>query len=445
MKFLKKPLPPITPNHFCMAPWKAASIRLESGDIKLCNRFPYYKITNEELQKHGSDYIFNTPLAQKQRKQKLDGYRDIEGCTYCYTLEEKNAWSMRQDFLNKFHENISKTVSDKNILNVDAPDLLAILLDNTCPMKCIYCGPRSSSAWANESEKLGDFSAWKHNIPKPEINPEFPKYFYKWYEDKFDKFGSISILGGETVIQPRFYELLDKTIEFSKTKRTKRFPIGIDSSGMIPNFFTTKLIKYLHKLAEAPHLYTEFTLSMESFGTRAEYIRHGVKWENFNQLVRKVLDLNLPADKFTLGFQTTMNCFCISSLPEFINYAVQLEDEYDRKFYWHRNLVNNPRFQNPFVLDKSFVGYIEKALKLIEDRPHMSHMYEFYGSLIPGLEADTEDSLRNDWYTFVNEYDRRRKTNFLESFPEMTDFYNLTKEVSKNFNLPANAVTPSSS
>jgi len=34
---------------------------------------------------------------------------------------------------------------------------------------------------------------------------------------------------------------------------------------------------------------------------------------------------------------------------------------------------------------------------------------------------------RSSFYEFVNEYDIRRNTNFLEYFPEMTDFYNLCK------------------
>lgn len=34
------------------------------------------------------------------------------------------------------------------------------------------------------------------------------------------------------------------------------------------------------------------------------------------------------------------------------------------------------------------------------------------------------DNSRKDFIIFVNEHDRRRKTNFLETFPELTDMYN---------------------
>ena len=37
-----------------------------------------------------------------------------------------------------------------------------------------------------------------------------------------------------------------------------------------------------------------------------------------------------------------------------------------------------------------------------------------------------------DFYNWFNEYDRRRGVNFLETFPEMENFYNHCKELNKN-------------
>ena len=41
---------------------------------------------------------------------------------------------------------------------------------------------------------------------------------------------------------------------------------------------------------------------------------------------------------------------------------------------------------------------------------------------------------RVDFYNWFNEYDRRRNVNFLETFPEMENFYNHCKELSENDN-----------
>ncbi len=42
-----------------------------------------------------------------------------------------------------------------------------------------------------------------------------------------------------------------------------------------------------------------------------------------------------------------------------------------------------------------------------------------------------KEVLRKDFVIFVDEHDRRRDTNFLETFPEMTNFYNFCKSLSK--------------
>jgi hypothetical protein len=37
-------------------------------------------------------------------------------------------------------------------------------------------------------------------------------------------------------------------------------------------------------------------------------------------------------------------------------------------------------------------------------------------------------TIRRDFYSFIVEYDKRRNTNFLETFPELEKFYKLCQE-----------------
>jgi hypothetical protein len=41
---------------------------------------------------------------------------------------------------------------------------------------------------------------------------------------------------------------------------------------------------------------------------------------------------------------------------------------------------------------------------------------------------DKLDMFRRDFKVFVDEHDRRRGTNFLETFPKMKDFYTLCEK-----------------
>jgi len=46
-----------------------------------------------------------------------------------------------------------------------------------------------------------------------------------------------------------------------------------------------------------------------------------------------------------------------------------------------------------------------------------------------GAGAEQISTNRRQFYQFIKQYDSRRQTNFLETFPEMTDFYNTCKEI----------------
>jgi len=63
-----------------------------------------------------------------------------------------------------------------------------------------------------------------------------------------------------------------------------------------------------------------------------------------------------------------------------------------------------------------------------------------------GTTQATELSMnRARFYLFVKEYDRRRNTNFLETFPEMTTFYKVCKrEYQRNFDQDGNQISPHS-
>jgi len=429
-KYIKKKLPKDTPKYFCTAPWVSSSVRIESSDIKGCSRVPYEVITEEKLKEHGVDYIFNNQRLQEERRKKLAGEKDVESCNFCYTLEDNQAWSMRQDLLDSFNDDIPQILEEKPI-NVKAPKSLALLIDTFCPLKCVYCGPRSSSSWEADIKKNGNFKSWKHNIPAPENREYFAEYFWEWFDKNIKDIETLTILGGEPTLQPKFYEIVDKIIEISK-HRTEIFRLDVDTNGDTLSHLMPKVIEMLQKLNDADNVKTNFVFSMESFGKRAEYIRYGLSWERFDNNVKMILDQNFD-NLVGIGFQTTLNSLCISSLPLFIKYAIDLEDKYGKEFYWHRNVVNNPRFQSPFILTPDFAKYIEQTLNLIKDRPHMSHMFELYESILTGLNGNkNRDNLRANWYRFINEHDERRGTNFLETFPEMKTFYNNCKWIDDN-------------
>ena len=90
------------------------------------------------------------------------------------------------------------------------------------------------------------------------------------------------------------------------------------------------------------------------------------------------------------------------------------------------------------ILDNTFEKYIIESIMFMEehrgdeDTPgFISHEIEMMTRLLNWFRTiENEQQLkinRTDFVKYVDEYDKRRSTNFLETFPEYTDFYNRCK------------------
>ena len=64
---------------------------------------------------------------------------------------------------------------------------------------------------------------------------------------------------------------------------------------------------------------------------------------------------------------------------------------------------------------------VEQVRRVYETAHELHHKYW-------KEQTGRELSLRRTFYQFVTEYDKRRGTNFLETFPEYTEFYNACRE-----------------
>ena len=91
--------------------------------------------------------------------------------------------------------------------------------------------------------------------------------------------------------------------------------------------------------------------------------------------------------------------------------------------------MRNPQFLTIKILDNTFEKYIIESINYMEEhrgnkeKPgFISHEIEMMSRLLNWFRTtDTEEKLktnRTDFVKYADEYDRRRNTNFLETFPE---------------------------
>ena len=471
-------------NVSCSFKWDYPIVNLQSGHVRGCCRTPKQVITEEDIEKYGIDVIQNLPYEQDRRREKLLGITHVD-CESCLRLEANKTNPPRTGmtrFVNEhlirdrkmhphrvkdvyqFHlDHVPRTAEElpygHELLKSDKVDMLEIILGNTCDLKCTYCSIHYSSQWQAELLKFGDIK--KEDIPQhfPVAPEKLEKVFWEWFYDVGrHSTRNINILGGEPTYMPKFYDTMDKLIAAYEDlgKKDQHVELGILSNMNTRTDLLDKFLSYLPRLTK--HLYVRLQPSMETIQGRAEYIRQNLSWATFERNIDTVLsrrhELGLNSDNFSMGFQAALNTFSVSTLPEFIIWVQSKIEQHDFNLGLYPNLVSYPRHHNPHILPSEYAQYFETANNLVLEHAEKndrdikaqrarglvakhSGCWSEYSTYFLSHEAKSmalpersqfDIDSRGHFYAFVEQMKVRRGTDFLTTFPEMTDFYYMCKK-----------------
>lgn len=412
-KFLRNRYKKKLGNSLCLAKWTQSNIYLAAGTTHSCHHPLPHKIPLEEIQLDPSA-LHNTCYKKKQQQMMLDGDRPSE-CDYCWRVEDTGGIS---DRLTKSFTSWSRPFYNQIKQNdLDTPKYLEVSFDNTCNLKCSYCGPAYSSKWA---EELKQFGAWPNhhqgfdNILAREENP-YIDAFWRWWPDLYVKLHTFRITGGEPLLSKHTYKVLDKLIESPNKKLT----LGINTNLCVPDDI---LDKFLEKIKRVKVKKLVVHTSCDTFGKAAEYARHGFdyyKWyKNCERIKRE-----LPYAE--IDIMVTYNIFSVTTFDMFLYDVVKLK----QTAWYKRNKVKvsigylrNPEQLSIWVLPETFSYYIRKQLEIMRNHNFTKTEVNQLERLLPLLKQGN-DELKQQFKEFVDEHDRRRGTNFLESIPSMRLFY----------------------
>jgi organic radical activating enzyme len=447
-------------NGFCLAKWTQTTIHLGLGHTHSCHHPRTHVIPIEEIKKNPSA-LHNTEYKKLLRKEMLEGGRPTE-CNYCWNIEDLNnekdfsdrVLKSAEDWSLPHYEEIVNSPVDKDF----SPTYVEISFSNVCNFKCGYCMPSVSSQWMEEVEKYGGYPTstlynnldWvkkqnKMPILHREENP-YVEAFWKWWPDLYKEVQHFRITGGEPLLDKNTFKLLDYVIE----NPNPSLRLSINSNLFVPEQLYNKFIEKI-KIIEKNQCVKEFTLytSCEAYGNAAEYIRFGLsysKWKNnFLKYITEV-----PRSKITN--MATYNCMSVSSFKKFLEDILNFKQfgyllNRDKNNFKNISLdipyLNNPPHLNTKILDKSFLKYIDDQIDFMRinksdsnklpwgfeelEIHKMERIKTLFQEKLNSIETTQDMINRKDFALFVDEHDKRRGTNFLETFPEMTDFYNLCK------------------
>jgi len=427
---------------FCAAKWYNATIWLGSGMTTSCHHPLPHKIDLEEIKTNPSA-IHNTRQKKEQRRQMQAGERPA-GCEYCWKIEDID----RDNISDRVYK--SKIYPDGDLQKAYDTDhnedvnlkTLEIAFDRTCQFACTYCNPAFSSTWANNIKQQGPYTGLQsdgrnhfthaHDSAEPykkdESNP-YVEAFYKWWESDLHKsLDELRITGGEPMMSPNLWRLLD-WIETQGDKMNPKMRIAINSNlgakQSIIDRFKTKLKGFKNF-----HLYT----SCEATFEQAEYIRDGLHYGEWHSQVLHMMVDKVPSEIHNMA---TINALCLETLPEFLEKMIWFKNAskvYGPTINFTLNILRFPSFQSPLVLPddlrNKFKGDLEKFLtsnsKWLEGMEiNQTQRLIDYLDVVktPHAGAATQEKLQRDFKAFYSQYDKRTGKDFEKTFPIIGEWY----------------------
>ena len=441
---------------FCLAKWTQVTMHLGTGMTHSCHHPSPHKIPLAELKRNPSA-LHNTKHKKTRRKEMLEGKRPSE-CNYCWNVEDNS---------NSFSDRVFKSTEPWSLSEFDKikdgywrddfnPRYVEVSFGNTCNFACAYCGPQYSSKWVEEIEKHGPYDTeYKFNsiddikarnqmpYKQTEHNP-YIEAFWKWWPDLFPDLHTFRITGGEPLLLKDTFKVLEYIQKHYN--RNSNISLAINTNLGIPDKLLDRFIEIAKDLCENNKVreLIIFT-SVEATGKQAEYTRYGLQYDKFWNNIDKVLT-QLP--KVTINIMATFNALSVFTYSDLIDKVFEYKKKYaNGKRYWVSALqldtsyLRWPTHLSVKILEDKHKELIlksaEKALyygikEFTNDNYGFSNveiqkMKRLYDFAIGSSDFDT-NKYRRDFVKFVDEYDKRRDTNFLETFPELEKIYYENKQ-----------------
>ena len=436
LEFRQQVLDTISPS-FCGAKWFNATIWLGSGMSTSCHHPPAHLVDIDKVQTNPK-LLHNTPQKKDDRARMIAGERPA-GCEYCWKIEDmgRDAVSDRV-YKSKIYpiaalKEAYETPADQDV------DLrtLEIAFDRTCQFACSYCNPAFSSTWVKDIRNNGPYMGLvsdgrnhfthEHSSAQlyrfGETNPYVEAFFAWWESDLHRTLQELRITGGEPLMSAHTWRLIE-WFRTNQGKSTTRLAINSNLGAEVD---VDRL------LASVQGLDVDIYTSQEAVGTAAEYIRDGLDYAAWQQNVIKLLDAGV-----TVHCMCTINALCLGTLPQHLNYLVELKKKYGRdKINFTLNILRFPSFQSPLVLSTDLREQFKNNLaQWMTQHKGYSYLHEHeinhtqrlidYLDVVktPHSEAFDMPKLHNDFQEFYTQYDVRRRKNFVAAFPELATWYN---------------------
>lgn len=403
---------PIKTQTACQLKWTWSTVYLTTENTASCHRTNHHRFDTDQFDFH------NTPSKIADRERMLQGQWPDRGCEYCRNIESAGGQSDRMTNLNFPGTLAPIELSTNPTATSVTPRTLEVYFDNTCNLKCLYCGPYFSSLWDAENIRNG-----LPAFPKSKNIESNKQKLFEWLKVNREHLSVFNILGGEPLYQPE----LEQCLNFFEQYPAPDLKLQIFSNLNARLDYVQRIVKKVGKLIDNKCIREfEVTASLDCLGPEQEYVRFPLKldiWQkNFEYL------LSQPWINLIIG--STVTPLTIKTLPDLLIKINQWNKV--RPVHHYQNSVNFPSYMFIDIFGDIFDKDFERALLLKPtdtdeqclSREYLRGIHQQSISNGPNVPEITK------LFNFLNTMDQRRNTQWPQVFPWLVNEfarYNLKK------------------
>jgi len=403
---------------FCIMPWIHQYINT-TGDVYPCCTAKYdFPLGN--VRTNTIEEVWNSEEYKQLRLNMLQGKKSPH-CETCYihenaTADDQSPTSFRQWANRDFEEFITQVEETNEDGSIDEMKLryFDVRWSNICNFKCRTCGDWFSSAWAQEAK-----ANWEKDNPDYQVFIKATNnndQLLEQFKPHLPFMKVVYFAGGEPLITPEHYKILDFLIENNSTEALLRY----NSNVSVLNYKSKNIIDYWKHFKEI-----DLYASIDSWGKRAEYIRSGTNWD---EVVFNLTKIKNECPNVKIEYNAVVGLWNCMTITDF------LEDLEDRGLFdpltsratLYRQITPSWQSLKHLPLELRATG-IDKINNYIKQRE-----WNISGGLVDRLNEIKEYMAQpledtpipnHIMKSHIDTIDRVRNELFVETFPELRSWY----------------------
>ena len=407
-----------------MHPFTGLATR-EDGAIQVCCRsHPIGNIQDSTLEE-----IWNNDNMKRIRRQVLHGERPPE-CAPCFNLEDQGVESLRERHVSgvipeariNLYPNALDALNNDYSMPFEIPTM-ELKLNNLCNLKCRMCHPGDSTAWNDWSEVKEFYKdegqvifnmVEEHGLERKPLLDKFQDNPEWWasLEKNLPHFRRVEFAGGEPLMDPQHYRILDMLKPYGKNIEikyaTNGTTLGISKGRTVHDYW--------------PHFRSvAVNVSIDGIGDVYNYIRGN---GDFNEVEENIKVIQAIPNVSRIVGAVAVQVSNVLILDKMIEHFL---DKLGIVFY--TNMVQYPNVLSAQVLPGELKEIAIKKLQAIRLRvPRFKYVIENpilleitnkqIDGIINFLNAKDQNMLWQDCVEFNHRLDVTRKQSFFDVTPE---------------------------